>query len=257
MKKLIYFILLFSFLPISAQDINLKGKLISRDSLNIKDLHVINKTKKTVSISDNYGNYSISAEVGDTIILNSLNFERKTIIVDAPYLEQNQTLVLREKVIELDPVDLNRKSIFSRDKDIYVPGEFVDEKSLKLPNVNKKPKLVDEKERYTNLKDAKVSITAVITTDLERMYRYFSGESQRELEYLKIQQADELTRIMKNDLGAYFFLNVLDLNREEIDPFINFCGQKNLLDLYVQNNVLNLVEFMLKKSPEFKNIPIE
>ena len=49
----------------------------------------------------------------------------------------------------------------------------------------------------------------------------------------------------------------LDLNREEIDPFINFCGQKNLLDLYVQNNVLNLVEFMLKKSPEFKNIPIE
>ncbi len=257
MKKLIYFILLFSFLPISAQDINLKGKLISRDSLNIKDLHVINKTKKTVSISDNYGNYSISAEVGDTIILNSLNFERKTIIVDAPYLEQNQTLVLREKVIELDPVDLNRKSIFSRDKDIYVPGEFVDEKSLKLPNVNKKPKLVDEKERYTNLKDAKVPITAVITTDLERMYRYFSGESQRELEYLKIQQANELTRIMKNDLGAYFFLNVLDLNREEIDPFINFCGQKNLLDLYVQNNVLNLVEFMLKKSPEFKNIPIE
>ena len=257
MKKLIYFILLFSFLPISAQDINLKGKLISGDSLNIKDLHVINKTKKTVSISDNYGNYSISAEVGDTIILNSLNFERKTIIVDAPYLEQNQTLVLREKVIELDPVDLNRKSIFSRDKDIYVPGEFVDEKSLKLPNVNKKPKLVDEKERYINLKDAKVPITAVITTDLERMYRYFSGESQRELELLKLKQADELTRIMKNDLGAYFFLNVLDLNREEIDPFINFCGQKNLLDLYVQNNVLNLVEYMLSKSPEFKNIPIE
>ncbi len=252
MNKLIYYILFFSFLPLSAQDINLKGKLISRDSLNIRDMHVINKTKKTVSISDNYGNYSISAEVGDTIILNSLNFERKIIIVDSPYLEQNQTLVLREKTIELDPVDLDRKSIFSRDKDIYVPGEFVDEKTLKLPNTNKKPNLVDEKKRYTNLKGAKVPITAVITTDLEKMYRYFSGESQRELEYLKVQQADELTRIMKNDLGAYFFLNVLDLDREQIDPFINFCGKKNLLDLYVQNNVLNLVQFMLNKRPEYK-----
>jgi hypothetical protein len=244
-------------LPLTAQDINLKGKLISKDSLNIKDMHVINKSKKTISITDNYGNYSIEAEIGDTIILNSLNFERKTIIVDAPYLEQNKTLVLREKTIELDPVDLNRKSIFSRDKDIYVPGEFVDEKTLKLPNVNKKQKLVDEKDRYTNLKDAKVPITAVITTDLEKMYRYFSGESQRELELLKVQQADELTRIMKNDLGAYFFLNILDLDREEIDPFINFCGKKDLLDLYVKNNVLNLVEYMLNKNQEFKKISIE
>ena len=251
MKEILCLIIMLFAAHVQAQQF--ETVLMNKDSLKIQDMHIINKTNNELSLSDENGKVKIAAKIGDTIFIHSVNFERKQIIVDAQMLSGNIAMILKDRTYELDPILINNRSIFEKEKGVFIPGEHVNEETLKLPNV-RKAKWTDQKELYQRMKTLKIPVTAIITTNIEQIYSYFSGDLQRKLDLKKFKQQEVVIHLMKADMGNYFFSDILKLEENEIDPFINFCGQEDLLDLYVANRPFQLADKMLSSINAFNEV---
>jgi hypothetical protein len=97
------FFLIISFLIInSIYTQSITGTIISsKDNLGIEGAHIINITKKNISISSELGNFSIKSEIGDTLVVSNINYNTKQFVVNT----KNQLSILLDPAnIQLDEV---------------------------------------------------------------------------------------------------------------------------------------------------------
>ena len=75
------FILLFIILfqKHYSQSIEIFGKVVS--DVNIKNIHVIHRTSHSLTITNDDGTFEVNVELKDTLILTSVQFKSKEIII--------------------------------------------------------------------------------------------------------------------------------------------------------------------------------
>ena len=236
MTQRLSFLLMFYGIFAFAQKspIFIKGN-IQVDSINIEDVHIVNKTTKIGTTSNEFGNFEIPVHIGDILHFSHLNYEFKELYIT----KKNRTIPLKiigyEKTHLLDAFTLNNKSIFYVDKEIMPHNlPVVNATTLKLPYANSKK----------TKSNAILSFQSGAAINLENLITRINGN------YKRIQKAKELFS-EDQQLTDDFFITDLKIKKEYINQFLNFCKSKPILAVFKKNNVLELIRILEAESSIF------
>jgi len=84
-----------------------RSRVVSDSSFNsIRDCHIINKTQRTVTVSDAYGDFKITANINDSISFSALGYETLTIVLTESMYDYGLIIKLKPATYELEEVTI-------------------------------------------------------------------------------------------------------------------------------------------------------
>jgi hypothetical protein len=245
MKYFYSIILLLSLNLIYSQSgsrILLSGQ-VKCDSLNIENVVVFNVNSRSGCVVKKNGVFEINAKVLDTLVISSLNFFTKKIILNPEDFQQNPFIIkLLLKINNLDEVKVfnnnDKYSPIKENTQKYVDKQFIDDEKSHLVNQN--------------------VYTGVITNgaDFVRLFKdvvkLFKKKNPTKIDYF----ADiSFTELVLRKVKYIYFINTLKLKDDEIRLFLIFCeNDENAKDLSRYKSTFELMDFLFNKNKEFSTI---
>jgi len=245
----IFFIL--SFQLYAQNDLQIINGIVSSDSIAIENVHIINISSNRGTISNNFGEFKISVKINDKINFSNIQFENKTIIINKDHLENSFINVqLFQKTNKL--------------KEIVVIQSNNMAKSLGLPNADKIP--LNKLERNLNYYSQESVAVVILATllgqqgGIDDIYNIISGNRKRDRELKYLLDEDKINKITKeyiinirDHFQDDFFINTLEIPKEDINVFLNYCLPKDIMFLFDKNRYLDLIDVFIIESKAFKN----
>jgi hypothetical protein len=266
-KKLILIILLTCSSQLFAQKSNIFLQGMVRDSLNlIKDVHVINLNTLKGTYSNDYGQYRITVSLGDTLEFTSVQFETiKKIITDRIFFSKKLKLILKNKNYVLNEVIVKKHDLIGdlRIDRKKVPKDTIALKGRKLSNIIENISKESQKGilNKPSIKHSKLAETSMRNTDPSRSFNgvnlmgivngMFSLIPKKKRKKLSTKESNELLKNkILTDFGNSFF-EELNIDNNQIIPFLEYCSQFNIEELYKENKRLDLIKLLEDESIKF------
>lgn len=82
------------------------------------------------------------------------------------------------------------------------------------------------------------------------------GKNKRDLKKKEIiyqSKADKAPEKIRIEFGDSFFTKSLNISTDQIDGFILHCKSKGIIDLFLQNKKMEMIDVFLKESKIYKN----
>ncbi|WP_299552677.1 hypothetical protein [Seonamhaeicola sp.] len=237
---------LFSVSVSYSQSVEILGKVVSKT--DVENIHVINKTAQTFTITNKKGEFKITAKVNDTLRFSSIQQGIKDVIVSKGVITSKTMLVpLDEQVNQLDEVVVGKiltGDLFSdiENAETDDPINFYD---VGIPGYT--GKIATQSERRLN-----EAITGGGIVPLNPIINAITGRTKMLKERIKLEERANLLRKIKSDLPDDFFSNYPldeDLRADffffcEEDPdFTNRCKGKSDLEVF---------QFLKEKLQQYK-----
>jgi len=248
MIKSTYLILYLVFSVVAhaqVERITISGSIRS-DAIDLGNIHIINKDSNIGTITDDYGKFLILVKENDTLTFSGIQFKNKKIVIsNFDVLSKTITISLISKVNQLDEVLLRKPKNIAMD--------------LGLPNAGKKPLTkLEAREVYYS----QASITFVILSTLlnkkgniEDLYHVISGNRKRDRKLKALIEADKLieyNQCVIKEIRSYFkdsfFITTLQIPEEKINYFIEYCIVKDILDLFIKDSHLDVMDILITES---------
>ena len=219
-----------------SQTVEIYGKIESND--DVENIHIINKTARVFTISNQAGNFKISAKINDTLVFSSVQHKTKVLIIDGDLvLNKTVTVVLDEQVNQLKEVIVGKVLTGNLLLDIdntegNPPINFYD---VGIPGYT--GKTATQSERRLN-----EATTGGGIIPLNPILNAISGRTKMLKQQVALEAKDELLFSIKARLSEVFFeLNPLEESLimdffyfcQEDENFMNAC--KNQSDLKILN----------------------
>ncbi|QOD61641.1 hypothetical protein H9I45_04105 [Polaribacter haliotis] len=240
-KQLLFFLLIIISKTILSQnkDLLIIGKVVL-DSVPISDVHVINLKSSNGTITNEIGLFEIPVKVGDSLSFSHLNFNKRYLLITEKNIsEENLVIKLTEKTVELKEITLQKaRSIFYVDKDIMQYSVHVDAKSLNLPYANTK------KQKDNSI----VSFKSGGVLSVDNLINSLNGNNKRAKLLKKMTAEDEQLSKIRKSLTDDFFVTDLKIRKENINLFLNYCLEKNILFIYKKRNKIQFIQFLINQS---------
>ena len=249
--KALSFCILFC-LPVmifSQEDRSLISGTVRNDSTGIQNAHVINKTSQKGSITNQLGEFKISAKKGDTLIISDIQYH-------------GQIIVLREDQIERGELDIQLEELTTELEEVVLKQYGNMARELGLPNADKKP--MNKVERNLNAYSQKSTPMVILQAllfkpgGIDDIYNIVSGNRKRDRILKKRMDEDrrqEINASIGSQIRAYlqddFFLKEVQIPEELIDPYIRYCMSKGLPRLYREERMIEVIDIFLKNKEEF------
>ena len=228
-----------------AQERELVAGRIQGDSVYLEDIHILNLSSRQGTISNAYGEFQIQVKLNDTLIFSGLQFHTLGIVVGKSVLETRKMNVqLSSKVEELDEVELK-----GHDLDGYF---YADTKRLK----DSLPMMSDEAVNFSNqgFDDPTSGNYIVPPANLVGLLSMIGNKKRKEKE--EEQNYDKARKAapdkIRAELGDEFFAKYIGISETQIRQFIVFCQYKNVLDLYVEGRMMEVIDLMLKEKEAYR-----
>ncbi|GGA65138.1 hypothetical protein GCM10008015_02440 [Flavobacterium palustre] len=240
--KLLGFFLFITSPFIFSQTI--KGKIVCNSHV-IPKVDVVNTNSKTHSISDANGYFSIVAKMNDTLVFITKNYELKKIIINTFILNNKDlSIELILKAEELKEVVITKTPSIKLSKDKKWEQGKLDKYALEKA-VNT-PKVIG-----VNMGTIENGIDFIrMGKDLFKMLKLKKEPAKKENSIVPFKE------IVATNFDQKFYTENLKLKKEEIETFLTFCDfdpeSKKMLSK--NSNDLELMDFLYKKSVEFKKI---
>lgn len=255
-------------LNLSAQDrtVVLFGKITS-DSLAVENVHIINKSSNRGTISNKNGTFNLTVKENDTIHFSDIQFKTKTVIITKQDV-QNEILNVHliYKTNKLEEVVLYNMA-----------------KSLSLPNADKKPlnKLERNLNAYSQKSTPMVFLDAFLLGPIlnnipfikprkggiDDIYNIISGNRKKDRKLKKLVDADkdyelkqDNIQIIREHFTDDFFNFTIQIEKDHIDNFIDFCIPKKIEELYKKQRYLEVMDIFIQNKEIYLtsiNKPIE
>lgn len=250
MKALRFCILLCLPFGIFAQDAReiIEGTVKS-DTLLVENAHIINKTSNKGSISNNLGQFKISAKEGDTLIVSDIQYHGKIIVLSAEQVSGSNLLIeLEDFTNQLDEVVLKEY------------GNMAEE--LGLPNAGKEP--LNKLERNLNAYSQKSTPIVILQAllfkpgGIDDIYNIISGKRKTDRKLKQLIEEDfaqeenkSLAQQIRERLKDDFFIKEAQIPEDLIDSYIMYCMSKGLPRLYREDRLIEVIDILLKNRQEF------
>lgn len=229
------------------------GRVLN-DSLSIERVHVINKTTQRGTLTNKLGDFSIPVKVNDTLIFSAVQFENYRRIVTEADVRRMQVLIpLKPRVNLLDEVVIEPVSVAQQ---------------LNLPNAHKKPKTKLDARLDGH---SKASVPVVLLTTLiggaggiDNLYYVLSGQRKRDRKLKSLIREDRIASIhqkIARNIRLYFedkfFTESLKIPENQIDDFIDYCLDYDIVFLYQEERYLELIEVFFEVKDAYLQLPKE
>ncbi|WP_196886647.1 carboxypeptidase-like regulatory domain-containing protein [Aureivirga sp. CE67] len=240
---------------------------------SVANIHIVNKNKNTVTISDEKGYFQILCNVGDILIISAVNFEQKEIKIPDDFNTYQVHFIDLENRIELEEVEIKSHDLTGT---LSFDSEKVPESDLSKIN----PDALDFTAAYGNfgydLNDKNSGAPIVNTVpgnniggDVIGMAAFIAApivkvlgpsdlkQRVREKEYLRAREYEELTKNLPSEMlkryGKTFFTDRIGIPENKIEDFVKFCYKDEIVGLYQDEKHLELIEILIKNKDPFLN----
>ena len=233
------FLLVFNIA--SSQQIDLEGKVTN--AFDIEGIHILNKTSKYNTVTNEFGEFVIRIQVQDTIIFSSIKYQIKELIITEDiYHKKKININLNELVNELDEVLIGNTltgDLFTDLKNIKVEETFNFD-DVGIPGFKGEPE-----EKIVPLAAAAFPLNV----NIEALYKHIGGYYKK----LKIQRKwtkENLTVAEIIDYyGFKFFEDAYRIPNNKLYDFLLFCIETTTLNLdYNRQNFAGVLQIFNEKS---------
>jgi len=267
MNRLNLVIALLFCLRIHAQDKNvLIHGTVNSNGRPVENIHIINLSARKGSLSDKNGMFQITARLNDTLMFSGIQYEHKRVVIDKEILFSKELhLRLTEKVNRLDEVlissyDLTGILFLDSKKhkdtlaqkaaplnfgaiDFYIPSLSV-AKQLDPDNMNM------HTDQSIPLGGDIIGLLNMITgKSISNLFKKNRKKKEQKEEY-NYKRKNILNKIRK-ELGDQFFTDNLHIDSLEIEAFILFCKPDSIIDLYLNDKKLEMIDVFIQQSNAF------
>ena len=227
-----------------------KGSVIDDSTgKKIAFVHIYNESWRTGYIADEYGNFRIPADEGDTLVLSAIGYYSKVIMVNDSSFSNVYKVRLLPQIYEIDEVSIRT---FRSYHDFKL--QFL---SLKLPEtettrLRENLAVLSHRiavETATNKKNEEIlgrSNTDFFTVGIPIL----SKEDKQRLNYVEVLKKEERQRVIEKKYNRDIIYQVTQQSEDEITEFMEFC---NFSEEFLYNTspyeILLAIE---KKFKEFK-----
>ncbi len=187
---------------------NINGRVLSStDSLGIEGSHILNTTKKRISISSGLGYFTIKGDIGDTLVVSNVNYLTKQFVINT----KNQISIL------LNPANIQLKEVLVSN----IPQSEADFRKTLI----EMPMQDNGKFLPFGLKAAKpMSETPpVYNRDVGGLKYTFSGKKVKEkVKYYKLQADLDDAILRSKKYNREIVASITGLEDDELTNFIKY-----------------------------------
>lgn len=231
------------------------GKIIVPEEDTPEGMTIFNRNTARGTISNPDGEFKLSVALNDTVVFSSIQFEEFRVVVEEGVINSREMNVfLTESVTELPEVllsdnklsgdirvDVSRIAVSDPDVPRYSAAD------LEAMNVRRQPDSLMGPGRNAAL--AAGNTRLVNGLNFVNIFKFLVGAEVENNPFTK-QELDEKLRDLYDD---EFFRTNLDIEKDKINDFIYYVTDHGLdNDLLEDGNELNLIEFLIEKSKEYK-----
>ena len=195
-----------------------QSRVVSDSSFNsISNCHIINKTQRTATVSDAYGNFKITANVNDSILFSALGYENLTISLTDSMYNYGYIIKLQPATYELSEVIIQPiiEKPFVTKWEVYTPP---------LPN------------------QGGINIPTGINP-VTFFYNRFSREGKQKKYYAKLKEGTHDFMFIGEKFNGKMVAQLTGLKDDELIKFMSYCNFSN--------------DFLMNYSPETINRAIK
>lgn len=219
----------------------IKGKVFFKN-YGISKVDVINSNTKTITVSDANGYFSIDSKINDTLVFIAKDYELKKIIISPITInDKNLIIELTLKAEELKEIVITK----TENKTTWLTKEAIEQIKLN----SSRPKQGLKMEGY---KESPMLMGIDFIRIGKQINKLFKKEKEPVKKEKPIVPFKDLAR---TSCDQNYFFETLKLKPDEIELFLEFCdADPNSKTIATSNNILLTMDFLYKKSVEFKKI---
>ncbi len=234
--SLILFFLAYNQYMVS-QTVEIQGKI--KSNVDLENIHVINKTAKIYTITNQLGAFKIQAKLNDTIVFSSIQTQIKAIVVDEEIFNKKTIEVnLEERINQLDEVTVGKILTGDLLSDINntegePPVNFFD---VGIPGYKGKPATQSER-RLSEAGEFKPKMLLGLLgggLPLNPILNGISGRTKMLKQRVEIEAKEELMYSIKSRLSKDFLISN-PLEEDLIMDFFYFCADDENFVKYCKN----------------------
>ena len=231
----------------------LTGRLYSNDEIDLYDIHILNISAKSATITNGTGHFDIPARINDTLVISAVHIVPIEIAISEGFFNSRSIEIkISQKRYELDeitlyPFQLSGRLIYDLNSISFpvVPTAL----SIVLPNVDA-PKLTqDERKLYTartwDFKGTSVRLDPIINA--------ISGRTKKLKKRIKRDEKEFLLENVRNRFPDSLLIYSLGIEHSRVYEFWLYCEADPQFNTLIEQNVWGTFwKFLYDKGIEFK-----
>jgi hypothetical protein len=187
-------------------------------AVTIPNCHIVNKTQNMGTISDEYGIFTITANVGDSIWFSTLGYARITIAVHDSMYSNNRVVKLKPIVYLLSEVEIGLLSTYDRFKRDVLSREA--EEAIKMSP------FISQYDVYTpplpNQGGVNIPL-GVMANPITFLYSLWSTEGKQFRHYQSIIEGSAEFMIIGEKFNGFIVRELTGFENDELVKFMSYC----------------------------------
>lgn len=244
LKKLLLLLFFASTVNLWGQEAVLVAGIVESDSVKLADIHILNLTTRKGTISNAIGEFGITVSPNDTLIFSGIQFHTLGLVVDKKVLDRRIIRVeLLPRVEELSEIELKGHDL---------DGLFyIDTKRMR----DSLPLMGEEAVNFSNQgSDDPTSSNYVVPSANILNLVSLIGKKKREenrKEASLLERKRAATGDIRKEIGDDVFEQQLGIPRLHIEPFIRYCQKKDIINLYVDGRIMEVIDILIKEKDNY------
>lgn len=247
---LILFFILTVWNPILAQEKTINGVIIiDLNEASPEGIYITNSRTGNTTITDLTGSFSLMAEAGDSLLIQSAFYESRRFYLTENLMKKDFINIhLNIQPIALDVAVISKKLTGYLDIDArYKPGKDPIADLYKELGVNPDASKLRDSTDFTMWQDV-----SPFHLNVEKLYDVFSGDLRRRQNLYAFEGKESRILHIREYFGDEYFTGELEIPKEKIREFIFYSYESSQIPLYYENkNFLNIMTELSKMAPVY------
>ena len=238
-KTISILILLCAVFGTAQQDYRtwLRGKVLYQDS-SVVAANILNTNSEQATITDDNGEFAIEVKLGDELIISSVQYEIRALIITKEILQRNRLVVdVNEKIQVLDEVVVSPtrpEKFLDLQEEEFKKFDYTSDKSTRVENEILRKNQLYEGVDFVNI--------------FKLMYKALRKKESDDGSASTYAPSDVIRQIYPDA----FFTEKLNVSQDQIGLFLEFIDDRlEAKDLLKKENEFQLMDFLIKQSEKF------
>ena len=238
-KTISILILLSAVFGTAQQDYRtwLRGKVLYQDS-SVVAANILNTNSEQATITDDNGEFAIEVKLGDELIISSVQYEIRALIITKEILQRNRLVVdVNEKIQALDEVVVSPtrpEKFLDLQEEEFKKFDYTSDKSTRVENEILRKNQLYEGVDFVNI--------------FKLMYKALRKKESDDGSASTYAPSDVIRQIYPDA----FFTEKLNVSQDQIGLFLEFIDDRlEAKDLLKKENEFQLMDFLIKQSEKF------
>lgn len=238
-KKISILILLCAVFGTAQQDYRtwLRGKVLYQDS-SVVAANILNTNSEQATITDDNGEFAIEVKLGDELIISSVQYEIRVLIITKEILQRNRLVVdVNEKIQVLDEVVVSPtrpEKFLDLQEEEFKKFDYTSDKSTRVEN-----EILRKNQLYEGV-------------DFVNIFKLMYKALRKKNSDGQIGSSYAPSDVIRQIYPDAFFSEELHIPQGQIGLFLEFIDDRlEAKDLLKKENEFQLMDFLIKQSEKF------